>query len=110
MAQTPKEAVQSQQNLTNKQQKPQSKIRLSTVSPRSKRKTLMVEAQINGKPKLCIVDTSASISLISKDDWQFLGNADSLTPSDIVAEVANNSLIGILGKTSLDVKVKPGLV
>jgi hypothetical protein len=65
-----KEAVQSQdqrlnnqQNRTCMQNETQSKIRLSTISPASKRKTLMVEAQINGKSKLCIVDTGASISL-----------------------------------------------
>ena len=111
-----KEAVQSQdqrlnnqQNRTRMQNETQSKIRLSTISPASKRKTIMVEAQINGKSKLCIVDTGASISLVSKNEWQLLkGNNASLTPSDIVAEAANNSPIGILGKTALDVKVDPG--
>ncbi|CAB4012816.1 zinc knuckle [Paramuricea clavata] len=47
-----------------------SKIRLSTVSSASKKKTLMVENTINGKNKLCIVDTGASISLLSKDQWK----------------------------------------
>jgi hypothetical protein len=111
-----KEAVQSQyqrlnnqQNRTCMQNETQSKIRLSTISPTSKRKTLIVEAQINGKSKLCIVDTGASISLVSKNEWQLLkGNNASLTPSDIVAEAANNSPKGILGKTALDVKVDPG--
>ena len=52
----------------------------------------MVEALINEKPKLCIVDTGASISVMSKDEWQLLKGGDSpLTPSDIVAEAANNS-------------------
>ena len=69
----------------------------------------MVVAQINGKFKLCIVDTGASISLVTKNEWQLLKeNNASLTPSDIVAEAANNSPIGILGKTALDVKVDPG--
>ena len=69
----------------------------------------MVEAQINRKPKLCIVDTGASISLVSRDEWQLLKeNNSSLTPSDIVAEAANNSPIGIIGKTALNVKVDPG--
>ena len=68
----------------------------------------MVEAQINGISKLCIVDTGASISLVSKNEWQLKGNNASLTPSDIVAEAANNSPIGILGKTALDVKDDPG--
>ena len=31
-----------------------------------------------------------------------------LTPSDIVAEAANNLQIGILGKTTFDVTVEPG--
>ena len=47
--------------------KNKSKIRLSTVSSPSKKKTLMVETKINEKNKLCIVDTDASISLVSKD-------------------------------------------
>ena len=37
----------------------------------------MIEALINGKPKLCIVDTGASISLMSKDEWQLLKGSDS---------------------------------
>ena len=58
---------------------------------------------------LCIVDTGASISLISKNEWQLLkGIKCSLAPSDIVAEAANNSPIGILGKTTFDVSVDPG--
>ncbi|CAB4032467.1 zinc knuckle [Paramuricea clavata] len=82
-----------------------SKIRLSTVSSASKKKTLMVETTINGKNKLCIVDTGASISLVSKDQWQPLKLDDTpLFPSDIVAEAANNSPIGILGKTTLNVQ------
>ena len=101
-----KEDVQHKdQNLRKKE----SKIRLPTISPASKRKTLMVEALINGKPKLCIADTGASISLMSKDEWQLLKGSDSpLTPSDIVAEAANNSPIGILGKTTLGVTVESG--
>ncbi|CAB4023488.1 zinc finger GIS2 [Paramuricea clavata] len=82
-----------------------SKIRLSTVSSASKKKTLMVETTINGKNKLCIVDTGASISLVSKDQWQPLKLDDTpLFPSDIVAEAANNSPIEILGKTTLNVQ------
>ncbi|CAB4038014.1 Retrovirus-related Pol poly from transposon [Paramuricea clavata] len=65
----------------------------------------MVETTINGKNKLCIVDTGASISLVSKDQWQPLKLDDTpLFPSDIVAEAANNSPIGILGKTTLNVQ------
>ena len=101
--------LNSRQNQNKVPEKKESKIRLSTISPASKRKTLMVETLINGKAKLRIVDTGASISLISKDEWQLLKGADSsLTPSDIVAEAANNSPIGILGKTTLDVTVEPG--
>ena len=83
-----------------------SKIRLSTISSASKKKTLTVETVINGKDKLCIVDTGASISLISKDQWQSLKLDNTpLSPSDIVAEAANNSPIGILGKTTLNVQI-----
>ncbi len=103
-----KEFVQTPEKSSNSQQN-QSKIRMSTISPVSKTKTLMPEAQINGKSKLCIVDTSASISLVSKDEWQLLkGNNSSLTPSDTVPEAANNSPLEIFGKTALNVKVDPG--
>ena len=81
------------------------KVRLSTVSPANETKTLMVETITNGKNKLCIVDTGVSISLVSKDQWQPLKlEGTSLSPSDIVAEAANNSPIGILGKTILNVQ------
>ena len=66
-----KESVHDQnQGMNSNQNKSDAKIKLSTISPASKRKTLMVDAKINGKSKLCIVDTGASISLISKDEWQ----------------------------------------
>ena len=82
-----------------------SKVRLSAASPAHKRKTLLVEAKINGVNKLCIIDTGASISLISKNEWESLSNEEPLLPSDIVAEAANNSPIGILGKTKLFIEV-----
>ena len=60
----------------------------------------MIEVNVNGIPRLCDVDTGASVSLISNQEWQFLcNNSRALSPSDIVAEAANNSPIGILGKT-----------
>ena len=85
-----KESVHDQnQGMNSNQNKSDAKIRLSTISPASKRKTLKVDAQINGKSKLCIVDTGATISLISKDEWQSLKPSNvSLSPSDIVAEAA----------------------
>ena len=55
-----------------------SKVRLSAVSPSHKRKTLLIEAKINGVNKLCIIDTGASISLISKDEWESLNPNDEL--------------------------------
>ena len=82
------------------------KIRLTAVSPSHQRKVLLVEAKINGQSKLCIVDTGASISLISKDVWESLKSNDALLQSsDIVAEAANNSPIGILGKVNLLLEV-----
>ena len=61
------------------------------------------------KPNCALLTQVLPFSLISKDEWQLLKGADSsLTPSDIVAEAANNSPIGILGKTTLDVSVEPG--
>eukprot|EP00112_Aurelia_sp_Birch-Aquarium-sp1_P002037 Seg1221.15 transcript_id=Seg1221.15/GoldUCD/mRNA.D3Y31 product="Zinc finger protein GIS2" protein_id=Seg1221.15/GoldUCD/D3Y31 len=82
-----------------------SKVRLSAVSPSHKRKTLLIEAKLNGVNKLCIIDTGASISLISKNEWESLSNEEPLLPSDIVAEAANNSPIGILGKVNLFIEV-----
>lgn len=57
----------------------------------------MVEAQINRKLKLCI---GASISLISKSDLQLLIKRYHFC-TDTVAEAANKSPYGILGKTNL---------
>ena len=83
-----------------------SKVRLSAASPAHKRKTLLVEAKINGVNKLCIIDTGASISLISKNEWESLmSNEEPLLPSDIVVEAANNLPTGILGKTKLFIEV-----
>ena len=75
----------------------QSKIALFNVSATNKRKTLIVEVQINGYNTFCIIDTGASISLISRDQWQIMNVINtSLLPSDIAAEAANNSTIRIL--------------
>ena len=57
---------------SEKLKKNDSKVRLSAVSPASKKKTLMVETIINVKNKLCIVDTGESVLLVSKDQWQTL--------------------------------------
>ena len=82
------------------------KARLSAVSPSNHKKTLLVEAKINGNSRLCIVDTGASISLISRDEWESLRSDDEpLLPSDIVAEAANNSPIGTLGKVNVLLEV-----
>ena len=84
----------------------ETKARLSAVSPSNHKKTLLVEAKINGNSRLCIVDTGASISLISRDEWESLRSDDEpLLPSDIVAEAANNSPIGILGKVNMLLEV-----
>ena len=57
-----------------------------------------------GLNKLCITDTVASIPLLSKDHLETLNvNNVSLFPSDIVAEAANNSPIGLLGRLDLPV-------
>ena len=88
------------------QTKDDPKIRLSAVAPASKKKTMLIEAKINGYSRLCVVDTGASVSLLAKDEWDKLkGVDDKLFPSDIVAEAANNSPIGILGKSSLTVQL-----
>ncbi|XP_065063834.1 uncharacterized protein LOC135690257 [Rhopilema esculentum] len=88
----PKEAVGQRQgkhfgqNDKNKIEK-EYKIRLTAVSPLHQRKVLLVEAKINGQSKLCIVETGASIYLISKDVWESLKS--------------NDAPIGILGKVNL---------
>ena len=106
---TPTESAgQGQSKGQNNRDTPQkdSNVRLSAVLPSNKRKTLLVEAKINGVNKLCIIDTGASISLISKNEWDSLKSDDvPLLPSDIVAEAANNSPIGILGKINLFIEV-----
>ena len=83
------------------------RVRLSSVSPASKRKTLVLETNLNGIPRFCIVDTGASVSLISKDEWELLTKETrtSLLPSDIVAEAANNSPIGVVGKSVLSIDI-----
>ena len=82
------------------------KVRLSAISPSNQKKTLLVEAKINGNSRLCIVDAGALISLISRDEWESLKSNDGpLLPSDIVAEAANNSPIGILGKVNVLLEV-----
>ena len=101
------ERLQFDRLRSSEQKLPDSKVRLSSISATNKRKTLVIETLINGNPRLCVVDTGASISLIGKSQWDTL-NKDSqseMLPSDIVAEAANNSLIGIVGKTVLSVCV-----
>ncbi len=43
------------------------KVRLSNTSPVHNKKTPVVEAKINGHEFICVLDTGASISLISKE-------------------------------------------
>ena len=40
------------------------RVRLSSVSPASKTKTLVLETNLNGIPRFCIVDTGASVSSV----------------------------------------------
>ena len=101
------ESLQYDRQKPSEQTRPDSKVRLSSISATNKRKTLMIEASVNGNSCLCVVDTGASISLIGKSQWDILNKDSSceMLPSDIVAEAANNSLIGIVGKTVLSVCV-----
>ena len=104
---TLKEAVRQRQgkhfgqNDRNKVEK-EYKNRLTAVSPSHQRKVLLVEAKINGQSKLCIVDTGASISLISKDVWESLKSNDApLQSFDIVAEAANNLRLQLMARTGV---------
>ena len=83
------------------------KIRLSSISPTSKRKTLVLEVMLNGIKRFCVVDTGASVSLISKTDWELVTKETQspLSPSEIIAEAANNSPIGVVGTTLLSVYI-----
>ena len=101
------ESLQYDRQKPSEQTRPDSKVRLSSISATNKRKTLMIEASVNDNSCLCVVDTGASISLIGKSQWDILNKDSSceMLPSDIVAEAANNSLIGIVGKTVLSVCV-----
>ena len=83
------------------------KIRLSSISPTSKRKTLVLEVMLNGIQRFCVVDTGASVSLVSKTEWELVTKETQspLSPSDIIADAANNSPIGVDGKTLLSVDV-----
>ena len=85
--------------------KSDSRIRLSTVAPMSKKRTILVEMKINSISKLCVMDTGAAVSLINSEQWDILKMGSELVPSDIVAEAANNSPIGILGKTVLTISL-----
>ena len=101
------ESLQYDRQKSSEQTRPDSKVRLSSISAANKRKNLLTEASVNGNSCLCVVDTGASIFLIGKSQWDILKKDSSceMLPSDIVAEAANNSLIGIVGKTVLSVCV-----
>ena len=48
-----------------------------------------------------MLDTGASICLMSKEKWNKLSLSKELVPSDVVAEAANNMPLGILGRSIL---------
>ena len=53
-------------------------------------------------------DCTTQTKLLQDPKEDMKGINCSLAPSDVVAEAANNSPIGILGKTTFDVAVDPG--
>ena len=75
--------------------------KLSSVAGTEKRTTLVLEGIIEGSRVLFVLDTGASICLISKDKWNKLRLSKELSPSDVVAEAANNMPLGILGRCVL---------
>ena len=54
------------------------KVRLSNASQVNKKTTPVVEARINGHEFVCVVDTGASISLISKGNGNLVFQINSL--------------------------------
>ena len=87
------------QPLSKEQRKNVSK--LSSIAGTEKRTTLVLEGVIEGSRVLCVLDTGASICLMSKEKWNKLGLSKELLPSDVVAEAANNMPLGILGRSIL---------
>ena len=75
--------------------------KLSSVAGSEKRTTLVLEGIIEGSRVLCVLDTGASICLMSKGKWNKLRLSKELFPSDVVAEAANNMPLGILGRSKL---------
>ncbi len=74
------------------------KVRLSNTSPVHNKKTPVVEAKINGHEFICVLDTGASISLISKEKWESCFSDQQPVPAELVAETAISTPMGILGK------------
>eukprot|EP00794_Sanderia_malayensis_P006369 gene6369-7101_t len=91
---------------TEKQRKNDDSSKLSSVSDAGKRKTLVVEALIETKRVLCVLDSGASISLMSKSKWNELKVSKDLLAADIIAEAANNEPLGIFGRVELDLEIE----
>ena len=64
-----------------------------------------MEAKSDGQEFLCVVDTGASISLVSKEKWESCFPNQVPVSADILAETAINTPMGILGKVILRVQV-----
>ena len=86
-------------NVSDKSDKVRSK--LSSVVAANKRQTLVMEAELNKNPVLCVIDTGASVCLMSQAKWNEIKTNEELEPPDIVAEAANNMSLGILGKACM---------
>ena len=82
------------------------RIRLAAAAAADKKKVIMVEAKVNALKSQCLIDTGASVSLLSQSLWELISvdNKVVLSPADIVAEAANSSPIAILGKVILPVE------
>ena len=91
--------LSSSQPLSKEQGRNVSK--LSSIAGSEKRTTLVLEGIIEGSRVLCVLDTGASICLMSKEKWNKLSLSKELLPSDVVAEAANNMPLGILGRSIL---------
>ncbi len=76
----------------------EARTKLSSVVAANKRQTLVMEAEINKNSVLCVIDTGASICLMSQAKWNEIKTSEQLEPSDIVAEAANNMHLVFLEK------------
>ena len=67
---------------------------------------LFITACVNGKPLSSLVDTGATLTIISSRVWEAIGESSyTLNPFDQVISTASGNPIGVKGKTKVHIKV-----